>query len=89
MAPTAPYPRSTLRTILRTHAPAATTRLSPSLDSLAYIAFLAHLKQLARDTRAVALEEGALRGKGGKGRVGKAQVRKASKVSGRGSLNIG
>ncbi|GAA6041195.1 hypothetical protein JCM8097_008337 [Rhodosporidiobolus ruineniae] len=79
MAPSAPYPRSTLRTILRTHAPAASSKLSPSLDSLAYIAFLAHLKRLARETRAAALEEGALRGKGGKGRFGKAQVRKASK----------
>ncbi|GAA6041191.1 hypothetical protein JCM8097_008335 [Rhodosporidiobolus ruineniae] len=73
MAPIAPYPRSTLRTILRTHVPAKNPQLSPSLDSLAYIAFLAHLKRLARETRAVAAEDGALRGKGGKGRVGKAQ----------------
>ncbi|BGP13086.1 hypothetical protein JCM10213_000910 [Rhodosporidiobolus nylandii] len=75
MAPTAPYPRSTLRTALRAHAATPKpAQLSPNIDAVAFVAWLAHLRRLAREVRAEAAQGGS-----GKKRVGRREVKRASK----------
>ncbi|KAK4333571.1 Sterol 3-beta-glucosyltransferase [Rhodotorula toruloides] len=71
------YPRSTLRTLLRSHASSSSPHtLSPNSDSIAFVAHLAFLRRLAREVRELVEEE-----KGGKGkkRVEAADLRRASK----------
>ncbi|BGP37019.1 hypothetical protein JCM10449v2_000923 [Rhodotorula kratochvilovae] len=59
MAPHGAYPRSTLSTILRTHAASPKASLAPETDVVAFISFLAFLRQLAREA-----ETGAVDGSG-------------------------
>ncbi|BGP29195.1 hypothetical protein JCM10296v2_000933 [Rhodotorula toruloides] len=73
------YPRSTLRTILRSHASSSSPHtLSPNSDSIAFVAHLAFLRKLAKEVRELVEEE-----KGGKGkkRIEAADLRRASKNS--------
>ncbi|GAA6005405.1 hypothetical protein JCM10207_002970 [Rhodosporidiobolus poonsookiae] len=81
MAPAAPYPRSTLRAILRTHAPTAKqAQLSSSAEDVAFIAYLAHLQRLAKLAKEQALEEAGKSSAGtGKVKLSKAAVRRASR----------
>ncbi|GAA5900484.1 hypothetical protein JCM6882_001259 [Rhodosporidiobolus microsporus] len=85
MAPSAPYPRTTLRTILRSHSTTASTKqpqLSARAEVVAWVAYLAHLERLAGEVKALHGVEKGDKGqvKGGKRvKVGKADVRRASR----------
>lgn len=74
------YPRSTLRTILRSHASSSSAHtLSPNSDAIAFVAHLAFLRKLAREVKELVEEE---KGRKEKKRVEAADLRRASKVSG-------
>lgn len=83
MAP--PYPRSTLRTLLKTRSPNASASLSKSFDIVAFVAYLAFLQRLARATEGTQVHAAGVRSGGvskAKGkRVGRREVRKAKRVS--------
>ncbi|GAA5856471.1 hypothetical protein JCM8547_008759 [Rhodosporidiobolus lusitaniae] len=87
MSASAPYPRSTLRSLLRAHASSARQswssssskppQLSGQVEALAYIAWLAHFRRLAREAEEMASE--GQKGGSGKKRVGRGEVRKAGR----------
>lgn len=81
MAPTSAYPRSTLRTILKTWSPSDSATLSKEFDAVAFVAYLTFLQRLAKEARKVA-EEGDATGnrKSKKVIIGKKELRKAKKV---------
>ncbi|BGP59337.1 hypothetical protein NBRC10512v2_000631 [Rhodotorula toruloides] len=71
------YPRSTLRTILRSHASSSSAHtLSPNSDAIAFVAHLAFLRKLAREVKELVEEE---KGRKEKKRVEAADLRRASK----------
>ncbi|BGO88686.1 hypothetical protein JCM10020v2_000304 [Rhodotorula toruloides] len=73
------YPRSTLRTILRSHASSSSAHtLSPNSDAIAFVAHLAFLRKLAREVKELVEEE---KGRKEKKRVEAADLRRASKDS--------
>lgn len=73
------YPRSTLRSILRTWSPHST--LSSNFDCLAYLSYLTFLQRLASASKA-ASRDTQLNRKGKKGRVvmERKEIRKAKRV---------
>ncbi|GAA6057397.1 hypothetical protein JCM3770_000743 [Rhodotorula araucariae] len=56
MAPSSAYSKSTLRTILRAHATSPKASLAPETDVVAFISFLAFLRQLAREAETGAVD---------------------------------
>ncbi|KAL8277499.1 hypothetical protein RQP46_010054 [Phenoliferia psychrophenolica] len=84
----APYPRASLRSLLKSHTPSDES-LSSNVDAAAFLSFRAFLQRLARESRALAVDEqygprAAARreAKGQKGKVvlGKKSVRRAKKT---------
>ncbi|GJN87684.1 hypothetical protein Rhopal_000639-T1 [Rhodotorula paludigena] len=78
MAPNAPYPLSTLRNILRAHAP-SNKQVSSQADTVAFIAYLSFLQQLAHEAKGAATEDKGGRAGLKKVRLSAQAVQRASK----------
>ncbi|GAA5830506.1 hypothetical protein JCM11251_002493 [Rhodosporidiobolus azoricus] len=83
MAPTAQYPRTTLRTILRSHSTIPSTKppqLSSRVEAVVWVAYLAHLRRMAEEVRrAQGLEEHRGGDTKKRVRVGAMDVRRTSR----------